>query len=193
MLKTTLALFAGLIFLTGVSAVGAGAQAPPPPSGPPLMLGTTGYMDGGPIPPKYGCDVAPPVVTPPLSWTNTPAGTVSFALIMHDLDGAPMKGLLDVTHWTVFNIPGSATSLPEGVMPGAPVAGDGVQGMNVRKVNGYQPPCPPKGGPAHHYVLELYALDTKLDLPAGAMRADILKAIDGHVIGKSSYVGMFRH
>lgn len=193
MLKRTLALFAGLIFLTGVSAVGAGAQAPPPPSGPPLMLSTTGYMDGGPIPPKYGCDVAPPVVTPPLSWTNTPAGTVSFALIMHDLDGAPMKGLLDVTHWTVFNIPGSATSLPEGVMPGAPVAGDGVQGMNVRKVNGYQPPCPPKGGPAHHYVLELYALDTKLDLPAGAMRADILKAIDGHVIGKSSYVGMFRH
>jgi Raf kinase inhibitor-like YbhB/YbcL family protein len=183
---------AALILLVAAGAAVAAAQtgAPPPT---PLILTTSGYPDGGVIPAKYGCDVAPPVVTPPLEWKNTPAGTVSFVLIMHDLDGAPMKGVLDVTHWTVFNIPGTATSLPEGVPPGGPVAGEGLQGKNVRGVNGYQPPCPPKGGPGHHYVLELYALDTKLDLPAGAARADILKAIEGHIIGKSSYVGKFSH
>jgi Raf kinase inhibitor-like YbhB/YbcL family protein len=193
MLRMAVTSSAALIFLLGASAAAAAAQehAAPPPA--PLILTTSAYADGGVIPAKYGCDVAPPVVSPPLEWTNTPAGTVSFALIMHDLDGAPMKGALDFTHWTVFNIPGTAASLPEGVAPGAPVAGDGAQGKNTRGVNGYQPPCPPKGGPAHHYVIELYALDTKLDLPAGAARADILKAIDGHVIGKSSYAGKFGH
>jgi Raf kinase inhibitor-like YbhB/YbcL family protein len=193
MLRRALASSAASILLVAASAAGAAAQASPPPAGPALVLTTDAYTDGGTIPPKYGCDVAPPVVTPALSWTNTPPNTVSFVLIMHDTDGAPMKTAMDTTHWTVYNIPGSATSLPEGVQPGGPVAGDGIQGKNVRGVNGYQPPCPPKGGPAHHYVIELFALDTKIDLPAGAPRADILKAIDGHVIGKSSYVGKFKH
>jgi Raf kinase inhibitor-like YbhB/YbcL family protein len=182
-----------MILLVAAGAAGVAAQGPsatpPPPS---LLLTTSGYPDGGAIPVKFSCDVTPPD-SPPLEWTNTPAGTVSFVLIMHDLDGAPMKGLMDITHWTVFNIPGTATSIPEGVQVGTPVDGDGVQGKNVRGANGYQPPCPPKGRPGHHYVFELYALDTKLDLPAGAPRADILKAIDGHIIGKSSYAGKFSH
>ena len=195
MLRRAVTSSAALIFLVAAGAAGVAAQgnaappaAPPPPS---LLLTTSGYPDGGAIPVKFSCDVAPN--SPPLEWTNTPAGTVSFALIMHDMDGAPMKGLMDITHWTVFNIPGTATSLPEGIPVGAPVAGEGLQGKNVRGVNGYQPPCPPKGRPGHHYVIELYALDTKLDLPAGAARADILKAIDGHIIGKSSYAGKFSH
>jgi Raf kinase inhibitor-like YbhB/YbcL family protein len=111
---------------------------------------------------------------------------------MHDLDGNPMKSIIDVTHWTVYNILATATSLPEGVAVDA-AAGGGAQGKNIRGVNGYQAPCPPKGGPGHHYVFELYALDTKLDLQAGAARADLLKAMDGHIIGKSSYVGIFHH
>ena len=144
---------------------------------------------------KYGCDVAQgaPMISPAMMWTNTPKAAVSFTLIMHDLDGNPMKGILDVTHWTVYNIPATATALPEGIAVDAPAAGEGMQGKNVRGVNGYQAPCPPKGGPAHHYVFELYALDAKLDLPAGAARADLLKAMDGHIVGKSSYVGMFHH
>jgi Raf kinase inhibitor-like YbhB/YbcL family protein len=194
MLRRALTSSAALIFLVAAGAAGAAAQggpsATPPPPG--LLLTTSAYPDGGAIPVKHSCDVTPPD-TPPLEWTNTPAGTVSFVLIMHDLDGAPMKGIMDITHWTVFNIPGTATSLPEGIAPGAPVAGDGLQGKNVRGVNGYQPPCPPKGRPGHHYIFELYALDTKLDLPAGAPRADILKAMDGHVVGKSSYAGKFGH
>jgi hypothetical protein len=112
---------------------------------------------------------------------------------MHDLDGAPQKGIVDITHWTVYNIPATANSIAEGVAVDAPVDDGGMQGKNVRGVNGYQAPCPPKGGNAHHYVFELYALDTKLDLPAGAARADLIKAIDGHIVGKSSYVGLFHH
>lgn len=163
--------------------------------GPPLSLKVSGFSDGGDVPSKYGCDVAQgaPMISPELSWTNVPKAAVSLTLIMHDLDANPQKGITDVTHWTVYNIPATATSLPEGVKPDTSVDDGGMQGKNIRGVNGYQAPCPPKGGPAHHYVFELYALDTKLDLPAGVTRADILKAMDGHIVGKSSYVGMFHH
>ena len=90
---------------------------------------------------------------------------MSFALIFHDTDAAPGKGAMDVTHWILWNIPASATQLPAGVQPDA--SPDGIeQGKNIRGVNGYQPPCPPVGARPHHYIFELYALDTKLDLPA---------------------------
>src|SRR5271166_6715555 len=125
MLRRAVTSSAALILLVAAGAWGAAAQAPPATPPPPgLLLTTSGYADGGAIPVKFSCDVTPPD-SPPLEWTNTPAGTVSFVLIMHDLDGAPMKGVMDITHWTVFNIPGTATSLPEGIAPGAPVAGDG--------------------------------------------------------------------
>lgn len=170
-----------------------GAPAGPPPT--PLSLKISAFTDGGDVPAKYGCDVAQgaPMVSPALTWTNVPKAAVTLTLIMHDTDANPQKGIMDVTHWTVFNIPAATASLPEGVAPDASVADSGMQGKNIRGVNGYQAPCPPKGGPAHHYVFELYALDTKLDLPAGAARADILKAMDGHIVGKSSYVGLFHH
>lgn len=186
----------GLIVAGGAGlAVGrqGGAPATPPP--PPLSLKTSAFSDGGDVPSKYGCDVAQgaPMVSPALTWTNVPKAAVTLTLIMHDTDANPQKGILDVTHWTVFNIPASASSLAEGIAPDTAVGDGGMQGKNIRGVNGYQAPCPPKGGPAHHYVFELYALDTKLDLPAGTPRADILKAMDGHIVGKSSYVGLFHH
>jgi Raf kinase inhibitor-like YbhB/YbcL family protein len=186
----------GLIFAGGAGFAVAqqdGAPATPPP--PPLSLKTSAFSDGGDVPAKYGCDVAQgaPMISPALTWTNVPKAAVTLTLIMHDTDANPQKGIMDVTHWTVFNIPAAASSLPEGVTPDTPVADSAMQGKNIRGANGYQAPCPPKGGPAHHYVFELYALDTKLDLPAGAARADILKAMDGHIVGKSSYVGSFHH
>jgi hypothetical protein len=195
MRNTVLRSLVALVFLVAMGAGRAAAQAAPATPPRPLSLKVSAYSDGGDIPLKYGCDVAQgaPMITPAVTWTNTPKVAVSFVLILHDMDGAPMKASQDVTHWTVYNIPASADALPEGILPDAAVAGDGLQGKNVRGVNGYQAPCPPKGGPAHHYVFELYALDTKLDLPAGAARADILKAMDGHVVGKSSYVGLFHH
>jgi phosphatidylethanolamine-binding protein (PEBP) family uncharacterized protein len=58
-------------------------------------------------------------------------------------------------------------------------------------VNGYQPSCPPPGAVPHHYTFELYALDTKIDLPAGSTREQLMSAMNGHVVGKAAYIGMF--
>src|SRR5262245_37923432 len=85
---------------------------------PGMTLATPAFPDGGEIPPKYTMSVAVPV-SPKLLWTNVPANTVSFALIFHDPDGAPRKRVDDYLHWVMFNIPGTARELPEGVPAGA--------------------------------------------------------------------------
>jgi Raf kinase inhibitor-like YbhB/YbcL family protein len=135
------------------------------------------------------------MISPPLEWTNAPKGTVKFALIMHDMGADPHRVLdparLDVTHWLIYDMPATATSIPEGVAVGVTVDG-GLQGANVHDVNGYQAPCP-RGGMPHYYVFDLYALDASLKLPAGASRPDLLKAMDGHIIAKASYTGIYNH
>ena len=179
-----------LAILLVAAAVSTAAQqqaAPPPPSK--FKLTSSAYAEGSMIPTQYSC-ADPNAASPALSWTNPPNNTQSFAVIMHDTDAAPMKGVMDVTHWIFWGIPASSTSVPAGIKPDSSPDGI-VQGVNIRKVNGYQPPCPPPGATPHHYIFEIYALDTKLDLPAGSARADLLKAMDGHVIGKSTYVGNF--
>jgi Raf kinase inhibitor-like YbhB/YbcL family protein len=177
-------------------ALGAGsamAQAPAAqaPANPPskFKLMSPAYAEGSMIPTQYSC-ADPNGASPALQWSNPPAAAVSFAVVFHDTDAAPAKGTMDVTHWIFWNIPATSTSVPAGVKPDT--TPDGIaQGKNVRNVNGFQPPCPGVGATPHHYVFELYALDTKLDLPAGAARADLLKAMDGHVVGKATYFGLF--
>jgi Raf kinase inhibitor-like YbhB/YbcL family protein len=129
------------------------------------------------------------MTSPPVSWTNPPAGTQSFVLLLHDPDAHARKSVEDITHWIIFNIPGDATSLPEGVKSDVP-ASVGLQGNNIMGRPSFMGPCAPPG-PPHHYTLELFALDTKLDLPAGASRADIMKAMDGHVLTGTAYIGLF--
>jgi len=171
----------------GAETVAAQQQAAPPPSKFKMM--TSAYSDGDWIPVQYTCGVTDGS-SPGVQWSDAPGGTVSFAVILHDTDAAPGKGVMDVTHWILWNIPPSTAQLPPGVQPDT--SPDGIlQGKNVRGVNGYQPPCPPVGARPHHYVFELYALDTKLSLQAGSSRADLLKAMEGHVIGKASLVGIF--
>jgi Raf kinase inhibitor-like YbhB/YbcL family protein len=161
-------------------------QAAPPPS---KFKLTSAFADDDWIPIQYTCGVSD-AASPGVQWSEAPSGTTSFALVFHDTDAAPANGAMDVTHWIVWNIPGSASQLPAGVKPDA--SPDGIQqGKNVRGVNGYRPPCPPPGARPHHYIFELYALDAKLDLAAGSSRADLLKAMDGHVIGKATIVGIF--
>ncbi len=156
---------------------------------PPAFQMTSVYHDENWIPLQYTCGVADGS-SPAVQWTGAPPGTMSFALIFHDTDAAPGNGAMDVTHWILWNIPASAAHLPAGVQRDS--SPDGIeQGRNVRGVNGYQPPCPPAGTRPHHYIFELYALDTKLDLAPGSSRVDLLKALDGHVIGKASLVGVF--
>ena len=176
------------LFAATTASMAAQQQAtPPPPSK--FKLTSSAYSEGSMIPTQYSC-ADPNAASPALSWTNPPNNTASFAVIFHDTDGAPMKGAMDVTHWIFWRVPASSTSVAAGVKPDSSPDGI-VQGSNIRKVNGYQPPCPPPGATPHHYIFEIYALDTTLDLAAGSARADLLKAMDGHVIGKATYAGLF--
>ena len=169
--------------------------APPPPA---MTLTVHGFPDGGQIPVKFS-QAAPGAApgegtSPALSWTNTPAGTQSFFLHMHDLDLARNKTTEDQAHWVVWNIPPSATGLPEGVPRGSQLA-DGSYQISVTGPV-YRGPGAAATGPLHHYMFEIYALDTKLDVkPTGdafETRNLVMKAVQGHILGKAVYGGLFR-
>lgn len=181
----------GTLALLLLSAGRAATQpAPLPAPGPAMVLGSAAFEDGGAIPAKYTQAVERPV-SPPLRWGDVPAGTISFALIVHDLDATRAKSSSDNLHWLVFNIPGEVRALPEGVAA-VPMLPEGtVQGKNVGDVTGYRGPGAKMPGPLHHYSFELYALDVKLDLGSEATRADVLRAMDGHVLGKAALVGRY--
>ncbi len=164
-----------------------GAKAPPRPG---LTLTTTAFEDGGVIPNKY-TQADPHPVSPKLEWTNVPPNTVSFVLYMHDPDVALRKSTEDMLHWILFNISGDARSLAEGIPTGAQPSDGSVQIKNGGGVIGYRGPGAGAQGPYHHYTFELFALDTKLDLGPDATRADVLKAIDGHILGKGVLTGRF--
>ena len=172
------------------SAGAALAQQPPAPARPGLTLTTPAFEDGAIIPNRYTKADANPV-SPKLEWTNVPAGVVSFVLIMHDPDTAPEKKVEDILHWMAFNIPASATGLPEGVPATAKLPDGTVQVKSFRGAIGYMGPGAAAPGPYHHYTLELFALDIKLSLGPDATRADVLKAMDGHVAAKAAMTGRF--
>jgi Raf kinase inhibitor-like YbhB/YbcL family protein len=162
------------------------------PARPGLTLTSTAFPDGSEIPVKY-TSAAPMPVSPELSWTNVPMGTVTFVLLMHDPDVVFNKSAeTDVTHWIVWNIPGTARGLPENVPPTAQMPDGMIQGKNQGNVVGFRGPGAPAVGPPHHYTFELYALDTKLDLGPDASRADVMKAINGHILAKALYMGRFK-
>jgi Raf kinase inhibitor-like YbhB/YbcL family protein len=167
----------------------AGGGQPPRPA---MTLTTTAFPDGDPIPVKY--TQAGEQVSPPLTWTNVPPNTVSFVLHMRDPDVARNKTTEDQVHWLVWNIPGTATGLPEGVPKGAELP-DGSRQISASGPV-YRGPGAPASGPMHHYTFEVYALDTKLDVQPGAdaweTRTALMKAMQGHVLGKAVYVGLFR-
>jgi Raf kinase inhibitor-like YbhB/YbcL family protein len=154
----------------------------------PLVITTSAWTDGGDIPAKYAGQTG---VSPALSWSGAPMTTQSFLLIMHDMDVAPQRGVDDVLHWIMWDIPGTATSLPEGLKPGDQADGSRI-GRNITNQNSYMGPGPPAGHPAHHYVIELYALDAKLGLPATATRAEVMAALANHVVARGAYYGKFK-
>jgi Raf kinase inhibitor-like YbhB/YbcL family protein len=179
---------AALLFVLGS---GLAAQTPAP-ARPGLTLTSSSFEDGGIIPNKYTQAAAPgTTVSPQLSWTHVPEGTVSFALIVHDPDTSLNHTTQEVLHWLMFNIPGTATSLSEGVSHQAQLPDGSIQGLNQGKEVGYRGMGAPAAGPYHHYTFELFALDTKLSLGPDASRADVMKAMDGHILGKGVLVGRF--
>ena len=172
------------------------AQTPAPPTAqrrPRIAIAdtTTAFEDGGIIPDKYTEAATGDAVSPHLSWSNVPEGVVSYALILHDPDSPIGKSLDQTLHWMIFNIPGTAHELPEGV-PAQPQLPDGtIQALNQRKRIGYMGMGAAAAGPYHHYTFELFALDTKLALGPDATQKDVMAAMDGHVLGKGVVVGRF--
>jgi Raf kinase inhibitor-like YbhB/YbcL family protein len=187
---TQLIIFSTLLLTVSVVAQDKGKGGGRGPAGPGLTLTTSAFADGAEIPAKYTQSV-PDAVSPKLEWTHVPMGTVTFALILHDPDVALQRKTDDVLHWMIFNIPGTATELPEGEKPEATMPDGTVQAKNLRGGVGYMGPGAPPAGPHHHYTFELFALDTKLDLGPDATRADVLKAMEGHILGKGVLVGRF--
>src|SRR5262249_33911350 len=173
---------------TGTGAQRGGAAGGRGGGGAPMALMNSSWPDGGMVPAKNaGANGA----SPALSWSNTPNGTVSFVLLMRDPDVARNKMSEDVLHWMMFNIPGDKKELGEG-LPAGTLPDGSVQIKNVSGANGYRGPGAPATGPAHHYTIELFALDTKLGLGADATREDVIKARTGHVLGKAVYVGLYK-
>jgi Raf kinase inhibitor-like YbhB/YbcL family protein len=165
-------------------------QQPAPPSKPGFTLTTTAFDDGGIIPTKY-TSASTSTVTPKLDWTNVPDNTVSFALIVHDPDVAVDKTTEDALHWAAFNIPGTAHGLPEGVPATAQLPDGTIQLSPIHGIIGFIGPGARAAGPYHHYTFEIFALNTKLDLGPDATRADVMKAINGHILAKAVLVGRF--
>jgi Raf kinase inhibitor-like YbhB/YbcL family protein len=193
----------GVLLMTfaAAGAVVAGQQrgaAPGPPAAPPMTMTVPGFSDGGQIPVKF-TQAAPGVATgeglsPAITWSNTPAGTQSFVLNMHDMEVVRNKTTDDQAHWVVWNIPATSTGLPEGVPKGSQLA-DGSYQISATGTM-YRGPGAPANGPPHHYMFEIYALDTKLDVQPTAdafeTRTNVMKAMQGHILGKAVYGGLFK-
>lgn len=150
-----------------------------------IQLTSSAFGEGDPIPSKYTCDGED--ISPPLAWSNVPSGTRSFALICDDPD-APV-GIW--VHWVLFGIPSSVRELPEGVSATEEILSGALQGNNDFKRLGYGGPCPPRGNP-HRYFFKLYALDTELALKSGATKADLLRAMEGHILGEGQLMGTYK-
>jgi Raf kinase inhibitor-like YbhB/YbcL family protein len=153
-----------------------------------MILSSTGFEDGGVLPSQFSGLAANPV-SPPLSWVNAPAGTKSFVLQLRDMEPIRDKNFVDVIHWLAFDIPGTSTSLPQGIPATATLPDGTVQIANFSGKPGFIAPGAPPGV-YHHYLIELFALDTTLLLPSTASRDQVLAAMSGHILGKA--VATFR-
>jgi Raf kinase inhibitor-like YbhB/YbcL family protein len=149
-----------------------------------FRVSSEAFDEGDIIPQKYTCDGAD--LSPPLSWSHVPKGTQSLVLIVDDPD-APTRTWV---HWVLYNIPGSRTSLPEGVRLSQDVSEFGSQGYTDFGRPGYGGPCPPSGG-AHRYFFKIYALDQSLNLPQNPTKEDVEQAMEGHILGLGQLMGKY--
>src|ERR1700683_3147896 len=201
---TQRALLSAIVVMSAAAA--AIAQGPPPggpggrggPPRPVLWVSTNAWADGGEVPMNNagrGGNKSPAFEFHWNLGTNpgsAPETLQTYAVIFHDIENSSNKTTVDTLHWSAFNIPGTAKGLSEGLgsgdLPDGTRNGPGI--MAGRGTPSYFGPGAGPG-PFHHYVFEFYALDTKLDLPANTSRDELLKAMDGHVIGKAAWFGRF--
>ena len=160
------------------------------PETPTMTITSTAFENGQPIPAKYtgeGEDVSPP-----LAWTGVPDGAQQLALICDDPDAPTDEPWV---HWVIYGLAATTTDLPEGV-PAAETVDDppAVQGVNgwPGRVIGYGGPMPPPGHGVHHYHFKLYALDAALGLAPGQSEAELLAAMDGHILATGELIGTYQ-
>ena len=195
LLSAILATSGALMAQAPGGAKGGGKGGPPRPI---LSVTSNAWPDGGEVPLKYafrGDNKSPDFE---FHWTlggnptNAPDGLQTYAVVFHDIENSTNKTTTDTLHWTAFNIPSAAKGLTES-LGGGDLADGTRNGPGIAAGRGTPAYFGPGAGPGpfHHYVFEFYALDTKLDLPANTTREDLMKAMDGHVVGKAAYVGRF--
>ena len=149
-----------------------------------FTISSPSFSNGGDIAKKFTCDAAD--LSPQLTWTEPPAATKTFALLVDDPD-APVGNW---NHWTMWNLPPNLRGLPEGVNKEASLPDGSMQGRNDFRKTGYNGPCPPPGKP-HRYFFKLYALDAKLDLKAGAGKKELEAAMKGHILAQAEWMGKY--
>lgn len=151
-----------------------------------FVISTSAFAEGELVPVKHTCDGQD--VSPALQWTNPPDSTRSLALICDDPD-APGRTWV---HWVLFDIPANITELPEGVsIKDIDTFEGAIEGKNDFGKTSYGGPCPPRG-PAHRYFFKLYALDSTLSLNKGATKADVEKAMTGHILAQAQVMGKYK-
>ena len=149
-----------------------------------LEITSSVFSEGEMIPTRYTCDW--PDVSPDLAWSGVPETALSLALICDDPD-APMGTWV---HWVLFNIPADASGLPTEISPDATLENGALHGTNDFGRLGYGGPCPPGG--THRYFFKLYALDTELDLASGITKAQLLEAMEGHILAEGQLMGTYQ-
>ncbi|MFC1938918.1 YbhB/YbcL family Raf kinase inhibitor-like protein [Chloroflexota bacterium] len=150
-----------------------------------LSVSSSVFREGEVIPAQYTCQGQD--VSPPLTWSQPPAGAQSLALIVDDPDTP--AGVF--THWVIFSIPADSGGLPEAVPAQTELPSGALQGKNDFGRTGYAGPCPPSGRP-HRYQFTVYALDSHLDLKAGASKEQLLSAMQGHILAQDRLTGRYQ-
>lgn len=151
-----------------------------------MKISSPAFDDGESIPHRYSCEGSD--ISPPLDWDVSQLAIPdngSTAIICDDPD-APVRTWI---HWVIFNLPPEVSNLPEMVMPREELENGALQGFNSWGNIGYGGPCPPSG--THRYYFKIYVLDTKLDLPAGTTKGELLKAMEGHVLDEGQLMGTY--
>ena len=170
-----------------VDTAGNASQSTPSPSAMAFKITSPAFAPSGSIPSKYTCEGSD--TSPSLEWSDAPSGTKSFALIVDDPDAPdPAKPQRTYVHWVVYNIPPGTTKLPENAAKSG-LPNGAMQGSNDWKKQTYGGPCPPIG--RHRYFFKVYALDTDLTFASPPTKADLEKAMQGHVLGNAELIGTY--
>ena len=149
-----------------------------------IKITSSVFTEGSMIPNRYTCDAED--VSPDLAWTGVPEGTKSLALICDDPD-APMGTWV---HWVLFNLPPDINELHAEIPPEKTLKNGARHGKNDFGRFGYGGPCPPSG--THRYFFKLYALDTRIKLESGITKAQLLEAMNGHILDEGQLMGKYK-